>query len=711
MKKKLVCVVVAIVILLGTYNFSTFSAYADDNVPSRVVNLVYDDSGSMIVDDKGGKVDTWCQAKYAMEVLAAMLSENDTMNVYVMSDFETGTSNDPRVILKGTDGTKTNVKKIHNMVTTAGNTPFNAVRKAEKDLKSVKADEKWLVILTDGEFEDGAIGQRETDDFLSDKPDDIKVMYLGMGPDAGSITKKEKQNIYYVKAEKNKDILKKITDVGKRVFNRDRLDVNANSKTVSFDVPMKELIVFVQGEKASINGIKNRSGKNIKSTGSPVTVRYSEKAASNYNDIIVDKTLRGSIATFQGSFPAGKYTVDAEGAQTIEVYYKPDVEITANLKKGKKEVTDLSNLEAGDYTVNFKLVESGTGKKAKNSKLLGDVRFQAEVTNNGKLHKKKYSDGDTITIEEGPLTIDATAQYLGYHTVETHLDYSIYKDKQIGFSVKDNPVYEVTNSGLKKDMPMKLQATVDGNVPTEEQWDAMDVPKVSFAEEPDFEMGGFKAEKGKERGIYNIYPSIGNEISGKEYKDIDLNVAYRSKVGDETWAGNEKVTMKMDDSRSFLIRHRDMILKITLLLILLALILGYVPGIKNYLPRKLKKRPVISSRRIGAIGRGLPPNNGSFEKNMVTSLMPYIAEKGVIRYVPRGISGAPKLQVKGAGSRGSGRMQIVNMKDFGRKKDIKFDGERADILCDTYPNIMNTSSSLEITAEINGIRYICNLNE
>ena len=699
------------VFLLIAFHLPGFSVYADDSSPRRVVNLVYDDSGSMIVDENGGKVDTWCQAKYAMEVLAAMLSENDIMNVYVMSDFESGMSKEPRVVLVGADGTKTNVEKIHNMITTAGNTPFNSVKKAEADLESATAEEKWLVVLTDGEFEDGAIGQSEIDDFLSKKPDDINVMYLGMGPNAGNITKNAKQNIYCVKAEKNKDILKKITDVGKRVFNRDRLDVNTKSKTVSFDVPMKELIVFVQGENASIKGIKSKSGKNIKSADSPVTVQYSEKAANNYDDIIVDKTLSGSIATFQGSFPAGKYTVDVEDAQTIEVYYKPDVEITVSLKKGKKEVTDLSNLEAGDYTINFKLVESGTGKKAKDSKLLGDVSFQAEVTNNGNLHKKKYSDGDIITIEEGPLTIDATAQYLGYHTVETHLDYSIYKDKQIGFSVKDNPVHEVTSDGLKKNVPMKLQASVDGNPPTDEQWDAMDIPDVSFAEEPDFEMGSFKVEKDKECGIYNIYPSLGNEISGKEYKDVDLNVFYKSKVGSETWAGNEKVTMKIDDSRSFLSRHRDMILKITLLLLLLTLIVGYIPGIKNYLPRRLKKRPVVESKKIGAIGEKRLSSNGSFEKNMMTSILPYIAEKGDIRYVPKGIAGAPKLQVKGVGSRGSGSMQVVNMRDFGKKKNIKFDGERADMLCDTYPKMMNTSSSLEITTEINGVKYICNLNE
>lgn len=708
--KKFIHIIIAIVIISGIIELPSV-VYANDNAPSRVVNLVYDDSGSMIENNNGKKVDTWCQAKYAMEVLSAMLSENDTMNVYVMSDFESGTSGEPRIVLNGDNDIKSNVKKIHNMVTTAGNTPFNSVRKAESDLKSLKADEKWLVVLTDGEFEDGAIKQEKIDEFFSGKPDDIKILYLGMGADAGKITANENKNIYYYKAKNNNEILDKITDIGQRVFNRDRLDVESKTKTISFDIPMKELIVFAQGESVDIGEISDKTGKSFKSADLPVTVQYSKKAANNYSDIIIDKTLRGSIATFQGSYPAGKYDLDVSGAKTIEVYYKPDVEITASLKKGKKEVTDMSNLAAGDYTINFKLVESGTGKKAKKSKLLGDVNFEAKVTNNGKMHKKKYSDGDTIKIEEGPLSIDATARYLDYHTVDTHLDYSIYKDKEIGFSIKDNPEHEVTGKGFKKDIPMKLQATVDGNIPTAEQWDGMEVLDVKFAEEPDFEMGNFRVEKDEKCGIYNIYPSLGNEISGKEYKDADLNVSYMGKVGSETWAGNEKVTMKMKDSRSFLAKHRDMIFKSIVLLAILALLLGYVPGIKNYLPKKLKKRPIIKSKRVGNIGSKLPPSNGSFEKNITTTILPYVAEKGIIRYVPRGIAGAPKLQVKGLGSRGNSRMQITNMKDFTNKKYMTFDGERADMLCKTNPKTFNTSSALMITAEMRGIKYTCNLNE
>ena len=66
-----------------------FGVSAEPYTPTRTINLVYDDSGSMI--RVGSQyVDTWCQAKYAMEVFAAMLGKNETLNIYYMSDYVNG---------------------------------------------------------------------------------------------------------------------------------------------------------------------------------------------------------------------------------------------------------------------------------------------------------------------------------------------------------------------------------------------------------------------------------------------------------------------------------------------------------------------------------------------------------------------------------------------------------------------------------------------
>ena len=87
---------------------------AETYVPSRTINLVYDDSGSMIRVGSN-YVDTWCQAKYAMEVFAGMLGEKETLNIYYMSDYVNGSiSAPPKLTLTGSKDasvTEANVKK------------------------------------------------------------------------------------------------------------------------------------------------------------------------------------------------------------------------------------------------------------------------------------------------------------------------------------------------------------------------------------------------------------------------------------------------------------------------------------------------------------------------------------------------------------------------------------------------------------------------
>jgi hypothetical protein len=116
---------------------------------TKLINLVYDDSGSMICQNSQ-YVDRWGQAKYAMEVVASMLNTEDMLNIYVMSDYVNGADAPPRITLSGDSSPQSNADKIHNMLTNASGTPFASVRKAYADIVAQNADEKWLVVLTDG---------------------------------------------------------------------------------------------------------------------------------------------------------------------------------------------------------------------------------------------------------------------------------------------------------------------------------------------------------------------------------------------------------------------------------------------------------------------------------------------------------------------------------------------------------------------------------
>ncbi len=675
------------------------------NAPKRVINLVYDDSGSMIITDikdkngkvveKDKKVDTWCQAKYAIEVFASLMDDNDTLNIYVMSSYTK-----PKLVLKGSDGAEANVSKVHNMITAANNTPFGSVKQAYSDLVKTVADEKWLVVLTDGEFQN----VDNIDAYFAQKETDIKVMFLGMGPQADGITPNEANNIFYKEAKNNSEILKQVTDISTQIFNSDRLNVNASSKTFSFDVPMAELVVFAQGANVKINGIKNSDGKLFSSLTRSVTVKYSDKPATNYSDFIISKDLLGSVATFKDDFIAGEYTIDVSGAETIEIYYKPNVEIAAYLKDGNgDEVTDLTDLEAGEYTIDFGFVKGGTSEKVLQSKLLGDVTYEAKVTNNGITHEKTYASGDKIILDEGSLSISVMAKYLDYNTVSTQLDYTIFKNKGITYEVIDEPNYTINSSGFEEIKPIVVKALLDTKEFTQEQWDMMGIPTVQLSEKQDFKMGDFIIKKTEELGIYHIYPSLIDEApSSGTYSDCNFQIEYKEKHGNETWSGISELPIKMQDNRSWIERNRDLVIKLIILAIVLFIVLGYVPGIKKYLPSKLKTRPTITANPL-VPGNEVKYFKGLLEKNIFTTIIPYIPQRGRIKFVPSGVYGVPKLELKATSGR---RMILLNTRTFVGKDNITISGQKVPKNSDKLK--LTAGSILAVTTP--EWKYRCQLN-
>ena len=322
MRREKRCLALLLVLILSLQLLP--AVFADGgHAQKRVIHLVYDDSGSMIRAN-GEQVDRWCQAKYAMEVFAAMLGENDTMNIYYMSAFEGNCSWQPTIRMAGKDGAQANVAKIHDTVTKAGNTPFASVTAAYQDLTRTDADERWLVVLTDGEFQ----GVDSISTYFSNVPPSINVMFLSMGPDApdaAAIVPAGHENIFFAKAASSADILNQITGICTRVFNSNKLTVEKNK--FSFDIPMSQLVVFAQGQNVQVRGIKGPDGELIGGAQQAVGVRYSETAAPNYtiDPGTIPKNLVGSVVAFDGAYDAGDYTLDISGAETVEIYYKPNV--------------------------------------------------------------------------------------------------------------------------------------------------------------------------------------------------------------------------------------------------------------------------------------------------------------------------------------------------------------------------------------------------
>ena len=78
--KKAVAILIAVLQLISvcTVLFTVNAATEEGDTVSRLINVVYDDSNSMIME----KSYAWSEAKYSLEILSAMMQEKDEMNVY-----------------------------------------------------------------------------------------------------------------------------------------------------------------------------------------------------------------------------------------------------------------------------------------------------------------------------------------------------------------------------------------------------------------------------------------------------------------------------------------------------------------------------------------------------------------------------------------------------------------------------------------------------
>jgi len=427
--KKLIILIMCLMPMLIAVMPLHSQAYTTEQ-RSKTIHVVFDDSVSMVRDDYGDYVDRWGQAKYAMEVFAVMLEEKDTMRVYFLSDYDLrhgGNINAPaRIIITGSEPAQARVSKIRNTVFRAANTPYDAVIKAYDELRNAPGDERWLVVMNDGDDFNLLKGQDvpnvNVDNYFSQyvSESDVRIVLLAIGDVLKSFKSNPGRRIYLEQAKISTEILGKITSICNRIFNRNRLNFTNDAKyEFNFDIPMIELLVFAQGPNIKIDGI---NGTGTSSPNETVTVRYSDRDnAPTYRDfirsrIVISDKLSGTVATFR-NVPKGAYSLNISGAQTVEVYYKPDVKLDVKLfdpKKKKNNEITTPEFFAGNYRIEYGIVnEEG---KFFESSLLGTVEYDATVLNNGE--EIQIKSGDTVDLKAGELKVNARSRFLEINTAE-----------------------------------------------------------------------------------------------------------------------------------------------------------------------------------------------------------------------------------------------------------------------------------------------------
>ncbi|MBR3594110.1 MAG: hypothetical protein IKL44_05500 [Clostridia bacterium] len=427
MKRIISSILLVFTIMLSVLFVPTVTTNAAPAETKRAIAIVFDNSGSMYLPynkDESFRM-AWCRATYAMEVLATMMNASDEMYIYPMHPIEVGgskyNSSNP---LKVTQATASTIRNIYTPDPKA--TPIETITAAREGLKKAAADEKWLIVLTDGtSFYKGGKDLKdktmaELKNVLTTCVSEVNTAFLGIGKDAVQPTGiSGTYRFISEKANDSADVLEKLTAMCNNIFGRDTLP--GKGKTVTFDVSMKKLILFVQGK--NIKDVKLEGYTPI-GTDEP---KYGEKGGGGQGkDFTIDKSLQGVMLTFT-DVAAGEYKISHSGdATSIVTYYEPDIDMSVVIKDAAGEVMDpKEELTAGTYVIQYNLVDRD-GKETK-SDLLGKTNYEIKYTINGEEKVVKADKSGELEIELQPndtLDGDFTVTYLSGYTIHrTGLDF------------------------------------------------------------------------------------------------------------------------------------------------------------------------------------------------------------------------------------------------------------------------------------------------
>lgn len=420
--KRYISVLLTVCMLMSFVVLGTPDAYAaKKDTQTRAIGIVFDNSGSMYVD----KNKAWCQATYAMEVFASMLNEGDILQIYPMNPIEI----DGKVYTMDSPFQLENASQastIRGIFTAdAAGTPIESIDCAANGIKTVQADKKYIIVLTDGgTFSKGEsyMSESKTRNELDARVgqyagEDLMFMYLGIGSAACMPATDESDYFAKIHAKDTEDVLASLTEMCNLIFGRDSLpDTRISGNNIEFDISMSKLIVFVQGEDIA----------NLKLTGATVgpqvntqQTKYSTLGAGDYPSI-ADESLQGMIVTYTDCV-AGSYTIEYTGTATsVEVYYEPDADLDFVFTDLSGKPIDPKALYAGDYKVSYGMKDAKTGELIA-SDLLGYPHYAGNYSINGQaepINSNGYSGEVQVTLEKND-TFDATltVTYLSGYTI------------------------------------------------------------------------------------------------------------------------------------------------------------------------------------------------------------------------------------------------------------------------------------------------------
>lgn len=530
-------------------------AAGSKKTPTRAIAIVFDNSGSMYMNNNTA----WCRATYAMEAFAAMMNEGDTLQIYPMNPLTIGQSgteydyNNPLTLSASDD-----ITVIEKLITDSpGLTPIESVAAACEGVEKLSADEKWVIVLTDGSsfyennYELLSGTKSRLEEMLSGYINSVNIMYLGIGYSVAMPTITPNSGHYYSaqQAGNSSDVTNVLIDMGNTIFGRNRLEDADDSFKI--DVSMSKLIVFVQGKDISGVSLKDSSGNSFSSIGSQ-PVKYSEYGDNRYFGP-ADTSLSGVLVTY-GALDAGAYSLEYSGSvSSIGVFYEPDVDLVAQIiDENGNVVTDPDDLYAGNYTIRYGLVDRDGNFT--DSELLGDVNYEITYIINGEERTVQANKNDEI-----PLSLEAN-DTLSCRMKATYLkDYTIEKDAEElgwpadGYAILPRPFGElsirvddrvdsVKLSEAEETDLCRVEAYYDGEKLTGEQLERVELLLASEGGN-----AGFTAKRGDDCFLLKLqYAGSAAETECGEYR-LTLSAKYTNDDGFAGESAQEQLSFTLED--------------------------------------------------------------------------------------------------------------------------------------------------------------------
>lgn len=473
-----ICATFMLFLLIWLHPFWTFAK--GEEAKERVVSLVYDDSGSMRNNDR------WKYANYALQSLVALLDEKDKFSYVPMSK-----PNDPVNISLTKDKRQTEIEGIGAWKTYL-NTPFSAVETAMQSIKK-EADidgkrEFWLIVLTDGAFNDlekDKVGGKEQilqklaqfKKEMDEKKISLHPVLITMEEDLGQQEKaqlntfkeiwKKEINGVTMPSSGEDGIVKSVNQVAALVANRDPFSsVESIVKTKVVGKKVEITTPFPLKRMTLVRQSPSLPDYQVKQISKPLQLQssfsiHAPGEAKLFGNIVHISTENEEV------IKPGTYTIEVDQEiekEGLQVLVEPA--LNYNVSTYDKEDKDRKNVEEMYEGVTAVIEAKPTELPVQSS------YFQAEVEIDGKQYAMKWDDKRHVFYYETKLTkglirgkVHMNIKGFYRQTKEFKIEKTKKPELSLQTVTKD---YKEKVTNLENSKPFIIQPQLDGKPMTEE---------------------------------------------------------------------------------------------------------------------------------------------------------------------------------------------------------------------------------------------------